>query len=410
MLKFPIILRRILAGLAMAVPASIASADTAADAKAEERAFAWEALYRADFVANASGGLRRKSTLLGNLDLKLSADLDKAWGWKGSSAFVHAISSHGGKPNAKHVGSGQGIDNIEVDTNTAKIFQAWVQQQLFDDRLSVLLGLYDLNSEFYSTQSSGLFLHPAPGIGSELAQTGRNGPSIFPVSSVALRAKFQLLPSIYLQGVVLDGVPGDPDNPRGTHIQFNRGDGALRVAEVGYAPGGAEGDSAKAPLAKLAFGVWSYTSRFDDLADVDAAGDPGQRTAKRGFSAIPARAFGDRMAGFLRVGLADPDVNPYARYVQAGLVFTGLVPGRPADQLGLSFSAAGNGGKFLAAARAAGEPADRRETALEITYRAPLAPWLTLQPVIHRIINPGTDPRIKDATVLGVRFEFALGK
>jgi len=92
------------------------------------------------------------------------------------------------------------------------------------------------------------------------------------------------------------------------------------------------------------------------------------------------------------------------------VVYTGPFPGRPADQLGLSFSMAANGGKFLAAARAAGEPADQSETALEITYRAPLAPWLTLQPVIHRIINPGTDPRIKDATVLGVRFEFALGK
>ncbi len=390
--------------------AATAAADAPADAKADEGALAWEVLYRADVVANASGGLQRKTALLGNLDLKLSADLEKALGWNGGSAFVHAIASHGGKPNAKYVGSGQGIDNIEVDTNTAKIFQAWVQQQFFGDRLSVLLGLYDLNSEFYSTQSSGLFLHPAPGIGSELAQTGRNGPSIFPVSSVALRAKFQLLPSIYVQGVVLDGVPGDPDNPRGTHIQFDRGDGALRVAEIGYAPGSAEGDSAKAPLAKLALGVWSYTSRFDDLADVDAAGDPVRRKGNRGFYGIAERAFGDRMAGFLRMGVADPDVNPYARHFQAGVVYTGPFPGRPADQLGLSFSMAANGGKFLAAARAAGEPADQSETALEITYRAPLAPWLTLQPVIHRIINPGTDPRIKDATVLGVRFEFALGK
>ncbi len=397
----------------LAVPcfaAAAAAADSPSDAKPDEGALEWEVLYRADLVANASGGLRRKATVLGNLDAKLSADLERALGWRGASGFVHAIASHGGKPNAKYVGSGQGIDNIEVDTNTAKIFQAWVQQQFFDDRLSALLGLYDLNSEFYSTQSSGLFLHPAPGIGSELAQTGLNGPSIFPVSSVGLRVKLQLLPSIYVQGVVLDGVPGDPDNPRGTHIQFNRGDGALRVAEIGYLPGGADGAGAKAPLAKYAVGLWSYTSRSEDLAEVDAAGDPVQRKGNRGYYAIAERAFGERMAGFLRMGVADPDVNQYGRYFQAGVVYTGLVSGRPADQLGLSFSVAANGGKFLSAARAAGEPADRRETAVEITYRAPLASWFTLQPVIQRIVDPGTDPRIKDATVLGVRFEFAFGK
>lgn len=59
--------------------------------------------------------------------------------------------------------------------------------------------------------------------------------------SVGLHVGYLPTPETYVQTVALDSVPGDPDNPRGTHIQFNDGDGALRVVEVGYIPGKAQG-------------------------------------------------------------------------------------------------------------------------------------------------------------------------
>jgi porin len=34
--------------------------------------------------------------------------------------------------------------------------------------------------------------------------------------------------------------------------------------------------------------------------------------------------------------------------------------------------------------------------------------WLAVQPTIQYVINPGTDAGIKNATVLGIRFEFAM--
>ena len=191
--------------------------------------------------------LKQGTTALGNLDVRLDFDLDRLLGWDGTSMGLHGIASHGGKPNANHVGSSQGVDNIEVDTNTAKIFQAWIQKQLLDDEtVCCCFGLYDLNSEFYVSHSTGIFLHPSPGIGSELAQTGLNGPSVFPTSSVGLRVSYHPTPETYMQAVVLDGVPGDPNNPRGTHIQFNDGDGALRVAELGYIPGQSQGGDRRA--------------------------------------------------------------------------------------------------------------------------------------------------------------------
>ena len=48
------------------------------------------------------------------------------------------------------------------------------------------------------------------------------------------------------------------------------------------------------------------------------------------------------------------------------------------------------------------------ETAIELTYSAQLTDNFRIQPDIQYIINPGTDPSLKNALVVGVRFEFGL--
>ncbi len=374
-------------------------------------------LYRADVMATVSGGRDSGTTALGNLDAKFDFDLERLMGWQGVTVGLHGIASHGGKPNTSHVGSSQGVDNIEVDTNTAKIFQAWIQKQWLDDKVSALVGLYDLNSEFYVSHSTWIFLHPSPGIGSEIAQTGQNGPSIFPTSSVGLRLRYRPTAETYVQGVVLDGVPGDPDNPRGTHIQFNKGDGTLRVIEAGYIPAktGEMEEFGLPPTDKYAIGAWSYTARFADLVELDGAGNPLMRKGNNGFYVLAEKILyigtdpGSHVDGFIRYGRANADINQLSSYFQTGLVFTKMVPGRDDDQFAVAFSMARTGDPYRLAAFNAGQEATRNESVWEATYRAQASPWLVVQPDIQYVINPGTDSQIKNSTVLGVRFEIPWG-
>lgn len=404
------------------VPTCVMGAETTVETQQPlpvEDGFNWSMLYRADLISNVSGGLQQGTTALGNLDVKLDWDLGKQFGWDGMSVGLHGIASQGGKPNDHLVGSSQGIDNIEVETNTAKIFQAWVQKQWQDDKVSALLGLYDLNSEFYVSHSTWIFLHPSPGIGSELAQTGQNGPSVFPTSSMGLRLRYRPTSETYIQAVVLDGVPGDPDNPRGTHIQFNEGDGSLRVAEVGFIPEMSKAlEVAGLPVTdKFALGVWSYTSRFEDLVEVDGAGDPLMNKGNSGFYVLAEKILhvgssnpGSHIDGFIRYGRANADFNQFESYFQTGLVFTGMVPGRSEDQFALSYSMAETGDKYRLAVANAGQDATSHESVWEATYRVPLTSWSTVQPNVQYVINPGTDAQLKNATVLGVRFELAMEK
>lgn len=48
------------------------------------------------------------------------------------------------------------------------------------------------------------------------------------------------------------------------------------------------------------------------------------------------------------------------------------------------------------------------ETAIELSYRAPISDWLTLQPDVQYVIHPSTDAARDDAWVFGLRVELAL--
>ena len=48
------------------------------------------------------------------------------------------------------------------------------------------------------------------------------------------------------------------------------------------------------------------------------------------------------------------------------------------------------------------------EIALELTYRAGLTAWWTVQPSLQYIVNPGTEPGLANAVLVGLRFEIAF--
>ena len=61
-------------------------------------------------------------------------------------------------------------------------------------------------------------------------------------------------------------------------------------------------------------------------------------------------------------------------------------------------------------ARRAAAPArlDKHETIIELTYARAVTDWLTVQPDVQYIINPGWDPALGNALVGGVRLNFAF--
>jgi porin len=400
----PLALATLATFCALHLPAAAegAAKEAAADAAGagEEGGIKFDLLLKADGISVLKGGIKRGTTGFTNFDAKLSGDLGQI-SLSDTSFNLRGLSNLGGKSNRNNVGSIMGVDNIEVDTNTAKIFEAWVDQKLPGD-VSALFGLYDLNSEFYATTSSALFLNPPAGIGVEMAETGRNGPSIFPTSSVALRLKWAPVRGWYAMAALLDGVPGDPANQRYTQVRFGKGDGTLQILELGRM-------AESGPISKLGLGVWSYTGSFDDLTDVDGSGAPVKRHNNRGAYVVAEQAVDDQTTGFLRFGVANSGINPVARSVQIGAVSTGMIPGRDEDSVGVSLQAMQLGHKGLQAAAAAGTPLTRSEASLELTWRAPINKNFAVQPFTQAVWHPGADPAVNTAFLIGLRVEIGLG-
>lgn len=376
-----------------------------AEAQEQQPALDLSVTYTADVWTNARGGRRRGARYLNNLDVTLTIDTEKAIGWAGATVFVYGLYNNGESLSEELIGDVQVASNIDAGVQAARLYEAWVEQRLIEDRLSLKAGLYDLNSEFDTSDSAGLFVNSSHGIGPDFSQSGENGPSIFPVTSLALRIDYELGDNWLARAAVLDGVPGDPGAPRRTTIELGGGDGALVVGELNYLD----------DETKLALGAWRYTARFEDILATQLAADPVERRGNDGVYALAERKLSNEAAdadqglsGWLRFGLADPRFNPVRSYLGGGLVYTGPLPGRDEDQIGIAVARVRFGERYRRASALAGQSLEAGETNIEITYRMPLTPWLTLQPDVQYVLDPSGVPGRRNALAIGLRTEIGF--
>lgn len=362
-------------------------------------------VYAADVWRNARGGVKRGWRYLDNLDVTLTVDGGRAMGWDGATIFLYGLYNNGASLTDELVGDLQTVSNIDAGSKAARLYEAWVEQRFADDRASVKVGLYDLNSEFDTNDSNSLFINSSHGIGPDFSQSGANGPSIFPVTSLALRADYRLADNWLVRAAILDGVPGNVDRPKRTAVKLGDGDGALVVAELEYAD----------DRTKAAVGAWRYTAKFENLLATQRAGEPVEQRGNVGAYLFVERKLtreatdsAQGLSGWVRLGFADDRFNPIGHYLGGGLVYSGPFAGRDEDQVGIGVARAALARRFRRVAELAGEGVADAETNIELTYRMPIAPWLTLQPDVQYVIDPGGIRGRRDAVVIGVRTEIGF--
>ncbi len=366
--------------------------------------------HKSDVMANVSGGLKRGATWMGHTEIKIDLDLERLLGWQDVDALIDYHSDLGGKLNRHYVGGFTGVDNIEVATNTAQFYQAWMQKSWVDEGLSVLAGLYAIDTEFYVTDSSSVFMQSPYGMANEVAQAGVNGPPIFPVGALAVRVKYAAPDhGFYAQAAVTDGVPGDPNNPHGTHIQLGHGDGVLTIVELGYIPkrqseeGEGEANSS-IEMNKTAIGFWRFTKPMDDLVETDLSGNPVHRHSQGVYFLVERTLLTEQpdvsqgLTVFMRCGIASKDVHQVDWSGSTGIHYHGLISGRDNDVIGLAATVNHASDKYQTINNSASIEVD-----YELTYLAQIRPWLSLQPTLQYFDHPGMDRSSKDATVVGFR-------
>lgn len=377
----------------MIVACLAASGAARAEETEKKQVVELSAAYTSDIAATVSGGADHRARYLDALDLVADVDLDALAGWRGGMVHVDVLNTLGKVPNDS-AGTLQGVNNIEVSSRRLRLFEAWIEQTLATG-ITLRAGLYDLNSEFYANDAAGLLIGPAFGIGTEFAATGPNGPSIYPSTALAVRLRVEIAGGGYAMGSIVNahaGVPGD----RGG-IDWSFDDGMLVIAEAGYAGRG-----------KIGVGAWRYSRRQDDVRRVDIAGDPLRRTAQGAYllAEYPLRDAEQPQAVsiFGRIGISDGNTGDFRGGWQAGILVGEVITGRKDSQFSLGVSQAALSRGFRLNQIDAGIRSGKSETQIEATYADRLMPFLTIQPDIQLILNPGADRAARNAVVTTMRF------
>ena len=355
------------------------------------RPWSWSIVYKADVLG---AGSPRAIAAIDNLSTQVDLDGAALLGWNDTAIHGELLSNHGSKLN-RRVGTTQGISNIEVAQNSARLYATWIEHQIEATKTRVLVGLYDLNSEFYATDASGLLIHPSFGIGIDFSQSGRNGPSIFPNLGLGVRIRQPMGRGGYLQVAAIDGVPGDPAHPGRTVVRLGRSDGALLVGEAGWQqpqdPGPGTGH--------LGLGVWQYTRPSDIVEGGPARKSEGIYVLAQGSL---GRSGASRTIGFVRAGAANRDLNSVGLALDAGVLVAVPFGARGPRSISAGMAIA----RFSQPPAVADRTPLRSEMALEVDARWQLSAKLALQPLMQWVLHPGGSGGA--AAIAGLRIEWLL--
>ena len=373
-------------------------------------------LYDGASASNLSGGAEAGAAYTGAAHLQLLIDGNSVVAGENLTLYADLLNTHGDQPSTL-VGDIQGVSNIAALADT-RIYEAWIQYNW--PATSLLVGRYDLNTEFYRLSSSALFLNSSFGIGPEFSQSGPAGASVYPDTALGARLTYKPNSNVVARVAVMDGAP--VERPSSLGGLFSSKDGLLIMSELAVLtrPGAQLGPgTAKSMLGrmsslppyedKIAIGGWYYTASFNDLSQMKSDGSPvAHRGSAGAYVLLDARLIefnSTHINGFLQAGLGDARVNRIGSYLGLGLAIDGLIPSRTSDQLGIAAAIANNGSHFLDAPSLEGRPASNSETTLELTYVCQATTWLAIQPDLQYVWHPGAIPGLKNALAAQVEFE-----
>lgn len=396
--------------------------------------------YAGEVFGVADGGIRSGSRYSGLLELVFDADLEKLGGWRGLSFHSSAYQIHGRGISLEHVGLLNGVSNIEATPST-RLFELWLEQDLVKDKLTVRFGQMrvDYDGEFINSQTAGLFLTTTLGWPVFLGSNLPSGGVTYPLAGMGARVKYTPNDKWTVLAAVFNDDPvgpcdGDPQVCNNDGLKFRLQDAPFIIGEVQYKysdnkePGSLKGQVKLGALVDLGkFEDQRFSSDGLSLADPLSNGLARRLNTNRGvYGVIDQQLYrstrkgageNDGITAFGRIAGLPADRNLVEFAFDAGLRFSGMVPGRPSDEFGIAVGYNRISGSVAGLDRdaivltGAVTPVRSSELIAELTYKAQLAEGWTLQPDLQYIWQPGgnaADPKdpsksIDNALVLGLR-------
>src|SRR5579864_967099 len=101
--------------------------------------------YTGEVWGNVSGGIKRGATYDGALLPEIDVDLEKLVGWEGASFSASMLQGHGLSLSAGWLGNIMGVSGTDVVPPATRLYNLWLQQNLFGGVLSIRAGVMNVD-------------------------------------------------------------------------------------------------------------------------------------------------------------------------------------------------------------------------------------------------------------------------
>ncbi len=326
---------------------------------------------------NFSGGIRtNRIDWRYRLDVSLTLDTRRLFGWKGGTAFVDFMAHGGQNPANDLVGALQAVSAIDQNPAT-RLDQIWYRQDFLQGKLWFKLGRIDTTYDFDNIRDAQAFLNGSFGF----------APSIFvfpsyPFSAWGGEVLWHPVANVTLHGGLFDGNTENTlpnvasSNPNAIENPY----GILALAEESL--NWRIGTDHLGGIFTL--GQWYHTGKFERYSGSSVQGADGfyaylDQTLWR-FAHARGQA-ASRIGAFVQYAWANDQLTEIDQNISGGLRWRGPIPGRPDDNTGIAAT--------WAHLSPYAQTPYNDELAIEGFYTAQVTPWLTVQPDLQYIIHPG---------------------
>lgn len=410
-----------------------------------EKGLEFGTIYIGEFLANVHGGVRTGELYQGLLRLDMNLDIEKAGGWKGALFHVSGLWIKGTEPNGHNDIAGMtGTAFLEPSNisayDTVRLYELWMEQGFFDDKLSFRGGQVALDEEFLCSKYGCLFLNGTCGWPAFMSATIPSGGPAYPVGGLGGRVKVRPIEQLDILAAAVEGNVCDRDgiNRHGTDFHWSDDEGILWIAELAYRLN--QEKDAKGLPGTYKLGGWYHSARFDHLSldnDGRSLEDDGTLSgmASSGLPRIcrgnggvflnidqmifrETRDTEEGLGLYVRIApWMDDDCNSMDFYAAGGIAYKGAIPTRQHDVCGVAINYCRVSESLRRTQRDANTivalggtpnllmegPVPDYEMSLEATYRIAVAPWWSIQPDLQYIFHPGGSRALENAMVVGLR-------
>ncbi|HEY1858526.1 carbohydrate porin [Acidocella sp.] len=392
-----------------------------------------------NLLGNVAGGVKQGATLQGVTTSTLDVDTGEAFGLQGGTFHVSALQIHGQELSPSYLDNLQTANGNEAEDAT-RLWEIWYDQAFDYSRADIKIGQQSIDNEFIVSQYSGLFVNTMAGWPLIPSDDLYGGGPAYPLSSLGARLRFKPSDNANILAGVFDDNPGggsfddDAQALDRNGARFNLNTGALFIAELQYTTNEPtvgdmvqNGSQSSGLPGTYKIGFWYDTAFFPDqefgtdglsLANPNSNGEPVMHKGNYSLYGVVDQTIWQSKVDaartlnvFGRIMGAPSNQNLIAFSFNGGITLTAPFPHRDNDQVGIDFGLAKVSSRVADLDRDAGVTAQGTEELIELTYQAQVKPWLTLQPDLQYIVNPGAgipDPNnlshnLSNELVVGVR-------